>query len=149
MRKFFGQAQSHYAGGMFMMQKEVGEKIMHTAPKKSYGWWLANFAHEVQYAKTVPAKAFNPPPKVQSCLLWFSPKQTQVNSNMYDHILRFLDIISPYKRKTLGKISKMLNKRFPLHQPIVRPETLTSKRIEELSWEDMATLLDLSKQLMQ
>jgi hypothetical protein len=34
-----------------MVQDEVGQKIKHDAKKKSYLWWLLNFAYDVTYLK--------------------------------------------------------------------------------------------------
>ena len=90
-----------------MMQKEVGDKIKYDADKKSYLRWLANYAHEVLYTKTIPARAFKPAPKVQSCLLAFQPQLPQGTTEQFDALLMLLEHISPYKRKTLGKIRKM------------------------------------------
>jgi 16S rRNA A1518/A1519 N6-dimethyltransferase RsmA/KsgA/DIM1 with predicted DNA glycosylase/AP lyase activity len=54
-----------------MIQKEVGEKIKSDAGKKSMLWFLLNFNYDVKYLRTVPAKDFTPPPKVDSCLVSF------------------------------------------------------------------------------
>jgi 16S rRNA A1518/A1519 N6-dimethyltransferase RsmA/KsgA/DIM1 with predicted DNA glycosylase/AP lyase activity len=52
-----------------MVQDEVLQKLRSDAGKKSYLYWILNYAYEVQYLKTVPAKAFSPAPKVKSCLI--------------------------------------------------------------------------------
>jgi len=69
LRKFFGEGQQDYVGGVFMVQKEVADKLCQDAHKKSYLWWIINFAYDVIYLKTVPAKAFSPAPKVTSALI--------------------------------------------------------------------------------
>jgi 16S rRNA A1518/A1519 N6-dimethyltransferase RsmA/KsgA/DIM1 with predicted DNA glycosylase/AP lyase activity len=64
----------------------------------------------VDYLKTVPAKSFNPPPKVKSCMIGLT-KKSQFPSISFKQLLLFLDAFSPYSRKTLGKISKLLEKK--------------------------------------
>lgn len=124
-----------------MMQQEVGEKIRHDADKKSYLRWLCNFAHTVSYSKTVPAKAFKPAPKVQSCLMSFEPKGSPEGSPQdFEKLLIVLDAISGYKRKTLGKIWKMILKNDKSRQ-FKLPEDIASKRLEEVEREDMMQIV--------
>jgi 16S rRNA (adenine1518-N6/adenine1519-N6)-dimethyltransferase len=52
-RKFFEDHQ--FTGGVFLIQKEVAEKIMTNAHKKSYLRWLLNNHYEIDYCFTVPA----------------------------------------------------------------------------------------------
>ena len=93
-----------------MIQDEVGEKIKSDAKKKSYLWWLVNRAYIVEYVKMVPAKCFSPAPKVKSCLMRFIKKDTPENV-AYEKLEDFLNLFSPYSRKTLGKIAKMIEKK--------------------------------------
>ncbi|MDR3169663.1 MAG: hypothetical protein LBU27_08220 [Candidatus Peribacteria bacterium] len=109
LRKFFGNEHPNILGGLFMIQAEVGEKITVDAQKKSYLYRLLNYAYHVQYLKTVPAKAFNPPPKVKSCLVSLV-KKAEVPQLSFEALVSFLDAFAPYSRKTLGKIGKMLGK---------------------------------------
>jgi hypothetical protein len=53
-------------------------------------------------------------------------------------MLDFLDLVSPYKRKTLGKIQKMLAKKWI---EIVIPERYLIMRLEELGREEMRNIL--------
>jgi len=109
LRKFFTPPKSPL-GGLFMVQAEVGEKIKTDAKKKSYLYRLLNYAYQIDYLKTIPAKAFTPPPKVKSCLISLV-KKSDLPPIPFDKLVNFLDAFSPYSRKTLGKISKMLNKK--------------------------------------
>jgi 16S rRNA (adenine1518-N6/adenine1519-N6)-dimethyltransferase len=118
LRKFFTAEQfpsstlqqQEVVGGLFMVQAEVGEKIKADASKKSYLYRLLNYAYEVRYLKTIPAKAFNPPPKVKSCLISLVQK-TELPEIPFTSVVNFLEAVAPYSRKTLGKIAKMLEKR--------------------------------------
>lgn len=123
--------------GIFMIQKEVGEKIKTDAKDKSYLRRLVNYAYEVKYLKNVPAKAFNPAPKVDSCLVEFVLKDIKLDID-FSKFQILLDLISWYKRKTLNKISKILQKKDVL---VKIPENIGSKRIQELNRNDMKLIL--------
>ncbi len=130
LRKFFWSGKGEFAGGLFMVQDEVWQKLRFDANKKSYLYWILNYAYEVQYLKTVPAKAFSPAPKVKSCLIWLVKKKEAPNIP-FDELIKFLDLFSPYSRKTLWKISKIISKKWG---SFVIPENLSNKRLEELNW---------------
>ena len=130
LRKFFWSGKGEFAGWLFMVQDEVWQKLRFDANKKSYLYWILNYAYEVQYLKTVPAKAFSPAPKVKSCLIWLV-KKSNIPNIKFDELIRFLDLFSPYSRKTLWKISKIISKKWG---SFVIPENLSNKRLEELNW---------------
>lgn len=127
-----------FLGGFFMVQDEVGQKIRSDAGKKSYLWWLVNSGYWVEYVKMVPAKCFSPAPKVKSCLLRFTKKE-KPESVAHSALESFLNDFSPYSRKTLWKISKMLEKKGKTDYKI--PLQLQGKRLEELSWDDVRHIL--------
>ena len=137
--------------GIFIVQKEFAEKIETNAKKKSYLRWLLNHNHIVTYHKKIPAKWFLPAPKVDSAIISIIPwiKQ-EIN---YRKLLLILDKISWFKRKTIGKIIKILEK--SMSNRVLLPsereaidykyntiKTITKKRIEELSWEEMRSLVE-------
>ena len=130
LRMFFWNGKGEFAGGLFMVQDEVWQKLRFDAGKKSYLYRILNYAYEVQYLKTVPAKAFSPAPKVKSCLIWLV-KKDKVPNIKFNELIWFLDLFSPYSRKTLWKISKMISKKWG---SFVIPENLSNKRLEELDW---------------
>ncbi len=138
LRKFFGEGQQDYVGGVFMVQKEVADKLCSDAQKKSYLWWIINFAYDVIYLKTVPAKAFSPAPKVTSALIELRRKHEKPNIN-FEKLLDFLEGFAPYSRKTLGAIATMLRKKQNKDRTI--PEWLKGKRLEELEWWDIWEIL--------
>ena len=133
LRKFFWDWKGEFAGWLFMVQDEVWQKLRFDASKKSYLYWILNYAYEVQYLKTVPAKAFSPAPKVKSCLIWLV-KKDRVPNISFEGLIRFLDLFSPYSRKTLWKISKMISKKWG---SFTIPENLSNKRLEELNWTQL------------
>ena len=133
LRKFFWSGKGEFSWWLFMVQDEVWQKLSFDANKKSYLYWILNYAYEVQYLKTVPAKSFSPAPKVKSCLIWLIKKKSVPNIP-FDELIKFLDLFSPYNRKTLWKISKMINKKWG---SFVIPENLSNKRLEELDWNQL------------
>jgi len=138
-RKFFASGKWEYAWGFFMIQDEVWQKIQTTATKKSYLWWLVNYAYDVIYHKTVWAKSFNPPPKVKSCLVEFKKKQSHECVD-FNRLVEFLDLYSPFSRKTLWAINKILSKHGKTVFNI--PEGLLWKRLEELDYQALLWIID-------
>lgn len=122
-----------FLGGIFLIQKEVATKIMTDARKKSYLRWLLNNNYQIDSCFTVPSVAFNPPPKVESAVVRFKTSNHKLQTHEYIKMLEILDKISPYKRKTLGKIGKMVS--------LAIPEALQGMRLEELGWEGMKEMI--------
>ena len=139
LRKFFS-AQT-YAWWIFMVQDEVGLKIKSDAKKKSYLRRLLNYSCDVTYLKWVPAKCFKPAPKVKSCLIQLTIKDKQPTIP-FEKVVEFLELFAPFSRKTLGAIQKMIQKKSDIFFEI--PTSLSSKRLEELAWDDLTTILSIS-----
>lgn len=133
-RKFFAEWYQKYFGGFFMIQDEVGQKIQTIAKKKSFLRRLVNYSYDVIYCKTVWPKSFNPAPKVKSCLVEFCQKTDQTAIDR-DLLNEFLTLYSPFSRKTLWAITKILNKQEKKTFDI--PESLLTKRLEELDRLDL------------
>ena len=122
-----------------MIQDEVGQKIQTIAEKKSYLWWLVNYWYDVIYHKTVWAKSFNPPPKVKSCLVEFKKKEKPVDID-FEKLVEFLDLYTPFSRKTLWAINKILAKQGKKVYNI--PEKMLWSRVDELQRQDLIETLD-------
>ena len=140
MRQCFG-AQGLYAGGLVMMQDEVGARLFKDADKKGFVRRIINRSYDVMYAKKVGRKSFSPPPKVMSCLLELRKKDSPSldgTTDTYNRMMELLEHLLGFARKTIGKIGKMQTKK---GHPIVIPESLAGKRMEDLTWGDMSVLL--------
>ena len=123
---------------IFIVQKEFAEKIETNAKKKSYLRWLLNYNHTVTYHKTIPAKWFSPAPKVDSAIISISPSIIQdVN---YTKLQVVLDKISWFKRKTIGKIIKMVCGTIIQAHPL--DDSILKKRIEELSRGEIKLIVE-------
>ncbi len=134
LRKFFEEGS--YPWGVFLVQREVAEKLDSTATKKSFLRRLINFSYEVTYVFPVSAQAFDPPPRVESGVISLRRKTPDKRKKNIDfqRMLVFLDAISGLKRKTLGKIWKMRAEKLDW---FVLPEDLRGQRIEQLGWKEM------------
>jgi len=140
-RKFFVE-QSHI-WGVFLIQKEVAQKIQTITKQKSYLRWLLNYGYDIEYCFTVSATAFDPPPKVQSAVVKIQQISKWANEWMsdrpdFDRMVEFLDIVSQYSRKTLRKIWKMRTEDLAW---FTFPEELEGKRLQELGWEELGQIL--------
>lgn len=138
LRKFFWSGEKEYFGWFFMIQHEVGEKIDFNANKKSYLYWLLNYAYRVVYKKTIGPKSFKPAPKVKSCLIELL--QSEKPNISFLKLQEFLDLFSPFSRKTLGAIQTMLIKKKKLDNNIV-PLEYKNNRLEECTFVDLETMI--------
>lgn len=125
---------------IFMIQKEVWEKIKTDSNKKTMLYFLLNYKYKLTYLKTVPSKDFEPEPKVDSCLIKFEyiGGNEQIN---FEELKKLLVIITTYKRKTLLKIQKILKKQGKNFYITKKNE---QKRLHELSWEDLKIIIENS-----
>ncbi len=122
--------------GLFIIQKEVWDKINSNASKKSYLRRLLNNYFEVTTTQIIPPNSFTPPPKVYSCVIKLTRRsQPMLSPTEHDQMLILLDQINGFKRKTLGKIYKMIWRNN-------LPSDLAPKRLEELWWEEMKILIN-------
>ena len=142
-RKLFTASEKCFLWWIFMIQDEVWQKIISSAQKKSYLWWLLNWWYEVKYLKMVPPKCFSPAPKVKSCLVKFVKKERS-EPVKFQTLELFLNLFAPYSRKTLGRIAKMIEKKQEGGEVFVIPESLAKKRLEELTWDDIAQIIGRS-----
>jgi 16S rRNA A1518/A1519 N6-dimethyltransferase RsmA/KsgA/DIM1 with predicted DNA glycosylase/AP lyase activity len=126
---------------VFLVQKELAEKLHTQATKKSYLWRLLNLCYEITLAVDVAPTAFSPPPKVDSSLIVLSQKSEPAlaDSATIARMYQFLDIVSGLKRKTLGKIAKMRADQLA-ELGVTIPVALTSKRLEELARPEMRAI---------
>jgi len=141
-RKYFANWEKNknnqYFWWFFMVQDEVWQKIQTETKKKSFLWRLTNYAYNIYYRKTVPAKAFKPAPKVKSCLIEFQKKQKTIDIN-FNNLFEFLDLHSQFSRKTIWAITKILAKQNKKKFQI--PEDLKNKRLEELSRKNIQNII--------
>ena len=90
------------ASGVFMLQKEVAERICAGPGSKVYGILsvLLGAYFELQYGFTVPPGAFRPPPKVQSGVIRILPRK-EVPDVDFPILKRLVKQAFNQRRKTL------------------------------------------------
>lgn len=140
-RKMF--LENCFLYGVFLIQHDVGIKLASSASKKNYLRWLLNNEYQIQYEFLVPPSAFSPPPKVDSCVISLVKRETSLLSwtASLDRLRLFLDIVSPFKRKTLAKIRKMREKELETYQ-FVLPQSCAWKRLEEVTRQEMQVMIE-------
>lgn len=146
-RKFFVN-HNYFQSWLFLVQNEVWEKLATNSNKRSYLWWLINYNYEVSKLLNVWPDSFTPPPSVDSCLISFVKKPLSESID-FDKMLILLDNISGFKRKTLWKIWKILQKKtngvwYKLvikWNVFVLNDYLSKLRLEDLSWDHLWSIL--------
>lgn len=120
-----------------MFQKEVAERIVSTVGSKAYGRLsvLCQFCCDVKYAFTIPARAFTPPPKIDSAVVILRP-----HKNPYPITIEALEHIT---KEAFGQRRKMLRSIFKgqltdthFAAAGIKPEA----RAEELTVDDFVRL---------
>ncbi len=126
---------------VFMMQKEVGQRLVAKPHSKEYGAlsvWIQSFVLP-QWAFVVGPKSFAPPPKVDSAVLSFIPLPMEERPQNPQALAQFIKMCFQNRRKQLKSILKQNN---ALHMlPILeklnidaerRPETLSPKDFQNI-----------------
>lgn len=133
---FFFLLLDHIAmvkSGVFMIQKEVAERICAGPGSKTYGVLsvLLGMYFEREYLFSVPPSAFRPPPKVMSGVLRLLPKPDPPAISFQD-LKRVVKAAFGQRRKTLRNALKGLT----FQEEI--PDTWLSQRAEQLDLDAFA-----------
>jgi 16S rRNA (adenine1518-N6/adenine1519-N6)-dimethyltransferase len=116
--------QEKYISKMvFMLQKEVGERLITDSKDKSWLWAYANTYFDIHYAFSVPGRFFEPVPKVTSCVLVFDKKEDTPSFEKQNYM--------DFLKKIFSNRRKMLKHKLNIE------DKYALKRVEELSLEDI------------
>lgn len=130
---------------VLMFQKEVAERVVATVGDSGYGRLaiLAQSVCEVDYAFTVPAHAFSPPPKVDSAVVVLNVLPA---SERYPHLTLLGEITKAafgQRRKMLRKSLKIIAKKYDVDAEAwcascginsqQRPEELTPQQFQAMA----------------
>jgi 16S rRNA (adenine1518-N6/adenine1519-N6)-dimethyltransferase len=134
--------RSEYECAVFLIQKEVAERVTALPGSKAYGYFSVEtrlFA-EPELLFTVPAAAFHPPPKVDSAVIRLTPRAraAELGIENVEEFLRFASLCFQHKRKTLR--NNLLG-RYGSERLKAVPEV--SMRAEQLSIERLAALFQV------
>lgn len=129
-----------FAGLTLMFQKEVAERIVATPGTKAYGRLsvMAGWRCDARICLTLPARAFTPPPKVDSSVVQLIPRQTNPNPAEWDAMETVVAAAFGQRRKMLRRALRTL----PMDPSVLFEETGIdpSARAEELSVADFAAM---------
>jgi len=101
-----------------MFQKEVADRIISTYNSSSYGRLsiLANWKLEIKKIMDIKPNSFNPKPKVDSTLLFFSPKKNILKIKNPKNLEKITRTFFSHRRKM---IKKPFNQLFPNNENIL------------------------------
>jgi 16S rRNA (adenine1518-N6/adenine1519-N6)-dimethyltransferase len=103
---WFLKYQMHFNSGIFMIQKEVADRIASEPRCKSYGRLTVRMqlsCHVDQFL-FVPASAFLPPPKVDSAVIELAPQaKPLLRESEINQFEQFTSILFSARRKMLRK----------------------------------------------
>jgi 16S rRNA (adenine1518-N6/adenine1519-N6)-dimethyltransferase len=124
----------------FMLQREVVERICAEPGTKQYGRLSIMLQHQcyVEQMFVVPPEAFDPPPKVESAIIYLQPLSQNKGGEV--DLARLNQIVTAafsQRRKTIANTLKKLVSLETLEQvgiePGQRPETVTVEQYVELT----------------
>lgn len=96
-------AWPHFAGAVFMFQKEQAQRILARAGQAGYGPLsiLTQVRARAELLCKVGRACFNPPPKVESAVLTFEKIPWQVSPEKYAQFAQLIKAAFLHRRKTL------------------------------------------------
>ncbi len=132
---------------VFMMQKEVGLRLVASPGNKEYGAlsvWTQSFVRP-QWGFVVGPKSFSPPPKVDSAVLAFTPLTAEEKAKHPKALAKLIKMCFQNRRKQLKSILRQNN---VLHLlPLLAALHIDEqRRPETLSPQDFAAIIELIQQ---
>jgi 16S rRNA (adenine1518-N6/adenine1519-N6)-dimethyltransferase len=119
--------------GIFLMQKEVGERVMSPPGSREYGYLSVRCQYQATIKRVcaVPAGAFQPPPKVQSAVLSFIPRA--MDDPDAERFLEFVGRCFHLKRKNLkNNLGSFYTLPEPFPEATLRAEQLGIPELRQL-----------------
>lgn len=131
------------ARAVFMVQKEVGDRLTAKPGTKDYGAlsvWVQSFV-TARKGFVIGPSAFSPPPKVDSAVVVFEPLPEEKKPRRPEALSRLIKICFQQRRKQLqGILRHALPDRFSPEmldalgiEPAGRPETLSVEQFQKLA----------------
>ena len=130
---------------VFLVQREVGERMAAKADTEAYGALSVNIAcvADTEHVLTVPARAFQPPPKVESAVVRLTPRATPlVGAESLPAFRAFVQAAFGLRRKQMQRVLRTVRGISPEESsaileragidPAARPEVLTPETFAKL-----------------
>jgi 16S rRNA (adenine1518-N6/adenine1519-N6)-dimethyltransferase len=138
-------AKTNYESIVLLIQKEVADRLVATPGHKAFGALSVG----VQYLASceiicnVPAKAFYPPPKVDSAVVRLHPRQYPTIPQNPKHLETLIKVGFAQKRKMLKNNLKSLIEPDRLNQLLEKFQINPQVRAEDLTIENWINISDL------
>jgi len=122
-----GYDQARFSSLGFMMQKEVGERILAETGSKEYGRLsvVLNYLFKIRRVKNVPPKSFIPQPNVESVFMKFTPTPEADQQFAQEYLERAVKFGFMHRRKKLrGQLKgKKIKQLTLIDEPLEQLET--------------------------
>lgn len=98
------EARSEFDRAILMMQKEVGDRVMARPGSPACRGLTIGLQSQfgIAFICRVPPGAFEPPPKVESVVLEFTPKASTLSPSVEERYYRLIRVAFAQPRKTLA-----------------------------------------------
>lgn len=135
------QQAADFASMTLMFQKEVAERIVAKPGSKSYGRLsvMSQWRTDARIVFNLPARAFTPPPKVASSVVYFLPKALDKNAPSWDAMEKVVAAAFNQRRKmlrsSLGAVFEDTENALSSLgiDPTLRAENLTVEQFEAIA----------------
>lgn len=128
--------------GVVMIQEEVAQKLVKTSGR-GYGYPSLFFQHYfiLKLMDKIPPSSFYPPPKVQSRLIYFKPRESVRHIPQEDDFWKFIKIVFHQPRRTVK------NNIAQTHFDSSRiSEDILALRAQQMNMDDFLHLWDLIRE---
>ena len=126
-----------------MVQKEVGERFVAKAKDKEYSSLSVEgqILYDIKRIFTVPARSFNPSPKVDSVVIGFTRKDKEIKD--LDKLYDFIRLCFKQRRKTIYNNLKEEFVEDEIKKYLECANISEGKRAQELSVEEIENLYNI------
>ncbi|MGB7444635.1 MAG: 16S rRNA (adenine(1518)-N(6)/adenine(1519)-N(6))-dimethyltransferase RsmA [Coleofasciculaceae cyanobacterium] len=131
---------------VLLVQKEVAQRLAAKPGSRQFGLLSVRVQYiaECSLICTVPAKAFSPPPKVDSAIVQLQPRKVETPASQPKQLEKLLKLGFASKRKMLKNNLKSVVENERIIQLLEQLEVNPQARAEDLSvaqWVDLSNLL--------
>lgn len=126
-----------------MVQKEVGDRFVAKKGDKEYSALSVEgqILFDINKLYTVPARSFNPSPKVDSVVISFKKKDKDITD--LESLYNFIRICFKQRRKTIYNNLKEEYLEEDIHRYLEKAKIKESQRAQELSAEEIENLYNI------
>ncbi|MCL2888697.1 MAG: 16S rRNA (adenine(1518)-N(6)/adenine(1519)-N(6))-dimethyltransferase RsmA [Elusimicrobia bacterium] len=139
---------SEFSGAVFMFQREMAQRITASRGSEFYGplSLLSQARAEVKSLCRVSPGSFNPPPKVESEALIFTP-ENKIPPEKFAAFKKIVNAAFAYKRKNiLNSLSESLGiEKAEIADVLQRAGISVNARAQELTFEDYLNFLEAAR----